>query len=98
MQHQRGPRLPNHVENTHLSFFLQVECVDLLELSLELEEERALICLERGLGILNRLSGDSRLLGVDDWSGAESFDELGTCQSMARHTSSRAYPTFLSAL
>lgn len=60
---------------TDLCFFLEVERVDFLQFSLKLEEEGALVGLESGLGILQRLAS-ATLLRVDDRRCAQLFNEL----------------------
>lgn len=90
--------MPSRMDETNLSLFLQIECIDLLELSLKLEEERALVCLKGSLWVLDRLSSGWRLLRINDRSGAQSFDKLRVSQPIEYNRSSSAMADLLQRL
>lgn len=55
---------------TNFSLFLQVECIDFLQLSFESKEEGSLVCLQRYLRILQGLVFRGRPLSLNDRRGA----------------------------
>lgn len=79
---------------TDFGLLLEVECVDLLQLSLKPEEERCLVCLKRGLRVLQRFAITSSSSRCKYWGGAQLFDELfavsswswAAFSSLLRHT------------
>lgn len=61
---------------SNLSLFLQIERVDLLQLSLQPEEERRLVGLQGRMCVGRRIALADRLLRDNDRGGAQLLDEL----------------------